>query len=207
MKKPVRLVITGGPSAGKTTVAQILNKEFHNQIAVVPEAATILFQGGIPRGPQVADLVFQQRAIYLLQKELEEYFSFKNSNKLIVCDRGSLDGVAYWPAGARTTLFKSVGSSEAREINRYDWVIHLDTAARPSYALTNVRQEDFSLARKINTKILRAWDKHPRRVVIQNSTDFSKKIALAILIINMILDGHTRDEICQRVAARNHRVK
>ena len=45
----MKLVLTGGPSGGKTTLAQALMREMADQLIVVPEAASILYGGGWPR--------------------------------------------------------------------------------------------------------------------------------------------------------------
>ena len=70
--RPLTIVITGGPSAGKTALATLLLKELPDDTCVVPEAASILFHGGFPRGKLDFQLNRQQRAIYFVQKELEE---------------------------------------------------------------------------------------------------------------------------------------
>ena len=45
----MKVVLTGGPSGGKTTIATALAKDLTAQTAVVPEAASMLFLGGFPR--------------------------------------------------------------------------------------------------------------------------------------------------------------
>lgn len=190
-----KIVITGGPAAGKTTVTDILHREFKDVIATVPEAASILFRGGLPRGPSVVDKVFQQRAIYFLQKELENYICQTNPHKFIVCDRGALDGLAYWPT-TPSGFFKSLETTEKKELSRYDWVIHLDTAPRNGYRTSHVRKEELSEARAINRKILKVWQNHPQRVVIPNSSDFSIKIKNAIEIIQLILANKPYKDVC-----------
>ena len=46
-----RIVLTGGPGGGKTTAADLFRREIGNRVVIVPEAATLLFQGGFPRSP------------------------------------------------------------------------------------------------------------------------------------------------------------
>lgn len=201
-----KIVITGGPAAGKTTVTDVLHREFKNVIATVPEAASILFRGGLPRGLSVADKIFQQRAIYFLQKELENYIHQTNPKKFIVCDRGALDGLAYWPT-VPMDFFKSLETTEKKELSRYDWVIHLDTAPKDGYKTSHVRKEELSEARAINKKILKVWQNHPQRIVIPNSSDFSLKIKSAIKIIELIIADKPYEDVCCIIDSKNNGLK
>lgn len=194
-----KIVITGGPSAGKTTLTEILKREFSSLIDIVPESASILFRGGLPRGDGVQDRIFQQKVIYQLQVEIEGYFEAISNKKILVCDRGTLDGLAYWP-GSVPSFWKLLKTDQEKEIARYDWVIHLDTAASKDYTRSHVRKEDWTLASNINLRILQAWKSHPRRIVIPNNTDFSKKLSEAIQIIRLIQEGRSCEDICASLA-------
>lgn len=189
----MKLVLTGGPSGGKTTLAQAIQKEFATGVAVVPEAASIVFSGGWPRRKTVDGVQHQQKAIYFVQRELEDLISHENSRKLLVCDRGSLDGIAYWPGpGPSGDFMNAVGSRVEREISRYDWVIHLDTAPVSYYDLSNpLRNETFDEAWKLNEKIKQAWAAHPQRFIIDNreSGHFIEKMQRALLVVEMIISG------------------
>jgi hypothetical protein len=44
-----RVVLTGGPGAGKTAVLELARQYFCKHVLVLPEAAGILFGGGFPR--------------------------------------------------------------------------------------------------------------------------------------------------------------
>ncbi|MCX7977956.1 MAG: ATP-binding protein [Bdellovibrionaceae bacterium] len=195
--KPIKVVITGGPSGGKTTLIEGLQKELGPEVLVVPEAATILYRGGFPRASSKSTQCHVQKAIYHTQKELEEllYEEHGRGKRLVVCDRGSLDGVAYWP-GSEADFFSALDTSSKKEISRYDWVLHLNTAAKPFYDTNNpIRTESYEEAIRLNEKIKRAWRRHPRRLIIDNSQDFFSKMALAIAVIRAILAGRTAEEI------------
>ena len=97
MNSYVKLAITGGPSGGKTTLIEALKKELGSKCAVVPEAASILYRGGFPRYKDPQAIVHAQTAIYYTQRELEDLVAVVSQKRLVVCDRGSLDSVAYWP--------------------------------------------------------------------------------------------------------------
>jgi tRNA uridine 5-carbamoylmethylation protein Kti12 len=92
-----KIVITGGPSGGKTTLIETLKKDLGNKITVVPEAASILYRGGFPRTTSDLNHFHGQRAICFIQRELEDLARAESRAEIIICDRGSLDSIAYWP--------------------------------------------------------------------------------------------------------------
>lgn len=197
INKTVKIAITGGPSGGKTTLIEALKKEFGAKVKIVPEAASILYKGGFPRVKTYEGFYHAQKAIYFTQKELEELRSKTHPDALIVCDRGSLDALAYWP-DTEESFFKTVDSSEQKEIVRYDWVIHLDTATEPDYDTTNeVRTESFGEAHLLNDKIKSSWKNHPQRIIITSENDFFSKMKKATLTIEAILQGKAYKEVIQ----------
>jgi nicotinamide riboside kinase len=190
-----KLVITGGPSAGKTTIAQAIQNDFQKEIQVVPEAASMLFQGGFPRGFDSESIKAAQLAIYHTQKQLEAIMTFRNPKKLILCDRGALDGAAYWPGSSRS-FFQAVRSNRDRELKRYDWVLHLDTAIPSHYDTTNpVRLENPFEAKRINERIKKAWSTHPRVLVVPNQELFIKKIENVLLLLREIIKGSSTKSV------------
>lgn len=190
-----KLAITGGPSGGKTTLIDTLQRDLGHQIAVAPEAASILYKGGFPRRKGTVRQKHVQRAIYFTQYELEALVQDEHSNKLIICDRGSLDSMAYWPKDGSRFL-DSVNSNLETEINRYDWVLHLDTAPEAHYDSENpIRTETYQEALDLNSKILDAWSPHPKRWVVHHQSDFFTKMSLCMKVIKMILDHKSFEDI------------
>jgi predicted ATPase len=192
----IKIVITGGPSGGKTTLIEALKKEMGSTVAIVPEAASILYRGGFPRLKSKDGMACSQKAIYTVQKELEELILHENPKaKLIICDRGSLDSVAYWPH-PEAHFFKTIKSNRKKELQRYNWVIHLDTASRSFYDTSNpIRTESFNEACSLNEKIKKAWQDHKQRLVISQNEDFLSKMTVSISVIRAILDGHDWNKI------------
>ena len=92
---------------------------------VLPETASILFGSGFLRSDSPAAKRAAQRAIYYVQHELEEAADADGTPAVVLCDRGTVDGIAYWlgPQG----LWSAVGTTQQAELARYDAVIHLRT--------------------------------------------------------------------------------
>jgi predicted ATPase len=193
--RPRRVVLTGGPGAGKTAVLEVLRRSMCSRVAVLPEAAGVVFGGGFPRGKLLEQRRAAQRAIYYVQRELEAS-ALANGAAIVMCDRGTVDGLAYWP-GAED-LWPAVGSSIDEELAHYHAVIHLRTPGLGAgYNHDNpLRIETADEAAAIDVKIAAAWARHPRRFEVPATTDFFAKVERAIAIV--------RDEL--PACCREHRV-
>lgn len=188
--KNIKVAITGGPSGGKTTLIEALKKEYAGRIKVVPEAASILYKGGFPRVNSYDGFFHAQKAIYSTQKEIEALRCKSYPDTLIVCDRGSLDALAYWPDTAEH-FFAEMKTTYHNEVARYHWVIHLDTAREPDYDTSNeIRTETFNEALALNERIKKSWSIHPQRIVISSEQDFFSKMKKAVSVIDAILAGN-----------------
>jgi predicted ATPase len=174
-----RIVLTGGPGAGKTAVLELVLHSFCSHVRVLPEAAGIIFGGGFPRGSRSVERMAAQRAIFHVQRELEAAAEATPA-ALVICDRGTVDGYAYWPGGE--DFWAAVGTTRDDELLRYDTVIHLRSpAAGNGYNHDNpLRIETASEAAAIDERIVQAWNGHPRRVIIDSTPDFLAKARRAI---------------------------
>jgi predicted ATPase len=191
-----RIVLTGGPGAGKTAVLELVRRYFCKHIDVLPEAASVLFGGGFRRGTTLAGKAAAQRAIFHVQRELEAVADAEANAAIILCDRGTPDGLAYWPGPV--DYWVELGTTRERELARYDAVIHLRTP--PSNGgynhLNPVRIETAAEAAAIDKRIEEAWDGHPRRFMVENTPDFLDKAQAALAILRAELP----------VCCRGHRV-
>ncbi len=196
----IKIAVTGGPSGGKTTLIETLKKELKSQVSVVQEAASILYRGGFPRRSTDENKVHAQRAIYFTQMELESLICHESKSTVIVCDRGSLDGAAYWPH-AESMFFSSLSTTRDRELKRYHWVIHLDTAPLEQYDDTDpVRIESYNEANSLNEKIRIAWRGHPQRFIVRKNSDFLEKIKTSMLIVKMISQNNPYELISRTIS-------
>jgi predicted ATPase len=179
-----RIVLTGGPGAGKTAVLELARKHFRNRIDILHEAASIVFTGGFPRHTEPYASACAQRAIHGIQVELERMAMETPSDKAIICDRGTIDGLAYWPFEAER-FFADIGSSLEQELARYVAVIHLRTPPRGGgYHKTGVRTEQADEAEVIDERLLDVWKTHPKRYVIESAVSFMEKAHRAMTIID-----------------------
>jgi predicted ATPase len=183
-RAPKLIVLTGGPGGGKTAVLEIARKHFAERVVVLPEAATIVFGGGFPRGVSAVARRAAQRAIFRIQVELEAMTIEEGRAGVVLCDRGTVDGVAYWPDSAET-FWRAVGTTHEAELARYATVIHLHTPpAGGGYNHENrVRSEGADEAAQIDARIASAWSLHPRRFFIDSEKAFLTKAAHALELI------------------------
>jgi predicted ATPase len=178
-----RVVLTGGPGAGKTAVLELIRRSFCEHVKVLPEAAGIVFGGGFPREEDLECKRAAQRAIFHVQRELENTGDSHNPT-IVLCDRGTLDSLAYWP-GPTEEFCPAVGTTRAEQLARYDAVIHLRTPPLDhGYNHQNpLRTESAAVAAEIDERILRAWEGHPRRYVIESTASFLDKAAEAVALV------------------------
>lgn len=176
---PRLIVITGGPGAGKTAVLDIASRMLNHHIAVLPEAATLLFSGGFPRRDAESARKAAQRAIFYVQHELESLFVDEGKARCVICDRGTLDGLAYWP-GPQEEFFAQLGTTREAELHRYSTVIHLRTPTVGYNHQNPLRIETAEQAHAIDERIAAAWAAHPHRVFIENAPNFMSKAQAAL---------------------------
>ncbi len=175
-----RIVLTGGPGGGKTAVLEMARRYFCQHVAIAPESASIVFGGGFPRSASPSGLRAAQRAIFYVQDALETVALESRQNAVVLCDRGTLDGLAYWP-GSRASFFKEFNTSLEDELSRYAAVIHVEVPAlEGGYETNQIRNESAAQAREIDQRIIAAWKGHPRVLSVGARDGFLDKLACAI---------------------------
>jgi predicted ATPase len=190
-----RIVLTGGPGAGKTAVLELIRLFFCEHVKTLPEAAGIVFGGRFPRGDDPPSRQAAQRAIYHIQRELESVAEAENA-AVVLCDRGTVDCAAYWIGEG--DLFSAVGTTRATELARYDTVIHLRTPTSQAYTRDNpLRLESAEEAAAIDARIAVQWSEHPHRLVVEPTEDFLHKAATALALLR-----HEVPECCRHHVRR-----
>ena len=194
------VVITGGPGGGKTAVLEIARKNFCEHISILPEAASIVFGGGFPRGDSLEARKASQRAIFHIQHELEQLVLEEKKAAVVLCDRGTLDGLAYW-VGDEDSFWKEVGSTKEQELKRYAAVIHMRTPPlEQGYNNQNpVRIENAIQAAEIDRKIEEVWKDHPHKYFVSSENEFLEKVEAAVKIIKEHLPECCRGHIIKEL--------
>jgi len=185
-----RIVLTGGPGGGKTTALDLFRRELSGKIASVPEAATMIFSGGIDRCDDLQVTRAQQVAIFNLQKNLEYIQRKMHPDCLILCDRGSIDGLAYW-SGSDDDFFNIMNTTMEYELSRYDAVIFFETAAHSGAEIKSnnpIRNESQKAAIDLDKKLQRIWSQHPNYNFVASSESFIKKIMFGIKTIESVIE-------------------
>ena len=184
-----RIVLTGGPGGGKTTAADLFRREIGQRVVVVPEAATMLFRGGFPRSHELHAQKTAQSAIFQVQRHLEDVQSALFPDRILLCDRGTIDGAAYWPGGP-SEFFDFVGSTLEKELARYDAVLFFETAAAGGMSIEGgnpIRTETNEQALSLDQQLREIWSHHPRLVYVPHHTSFVKKIMLGLARLESIV--------------------
>lgn len=179
---PQRIVLTGGPGAGKSAVLELVRRSFCRHLVMVPEAASIVFGGGFPREDEPACRRASQQAIFHVQHALEGCAGAHHP-AVLLCDRGSVDGAAYWPGP--DSFWTVMNTSQSRELARYDVVIHLRSPQlADGYNQANpLRTESAATAAALDDAISTVWAPHPRRLVVPAGPDFMVKATRAVELI------------------------
>jgi len=184
------IVLTGGPCAGKTTVLASLQAEFFHVALFLPEAATQIFALEQNRPKLEWDdcrHIRLQRNIAAKQAGLEEFgqhIAARRGYRLIVCDRGLGDVLAY-PGGRKVV-------EQSTLIDRYHAILHLESLATAAPELysndgNSCRQEDVTTAADLEVRTRQAWSWHPSWHFIRGS-DLTGKTRRAMDIVGRLVE-------------------
>ena len=187
--EPQFVAVTGGPGGGKTAILEMASRAFCSHVVILPEAASIVFGGGFPRIGTPLGRRAVQRAIFHVQRQLEELAREPTQSiALVLCDRGTVDGAAYWP-GEASEYWEQVGTTQAIELAHYDAVIHLETPPiDKGYNHQNhLRTETAQEAALLDDAIREVWSQHPHRIAISSEARFMDKAMHALHTIELLL--------------------
>ena len=137
--------------------------------------------------PHAAQFVAHMQATQqnYVQRNLEGIYEIMKPDLAHVCDRGTLDGAAYWPGGVERFL-GAMGTTLEAEFRRYDAVIFLRSSAhgRGEYhADGSVRTETAAQARELDRRLERIWSSHPRFHLVDHEVKFYEKVASVLIAL------------------------
>jgi len=158
---------------------------------VVPEAATLLFSGGFPRNGDPDASAAAQSAIFHVQRNLEDVQAAKHVGRILLCDRGTVDGAAYWPGDDRMAFFPHVGTTYEAELARYDGVIFFETAAAGGLSIegnNRTRIESNDQALELDHRLQALWSRHPRYTFVANNHSFFGKITQGLGALQALVE-------------------
>ncbi|MBI2042549.1 MAG: AAA family ATPase [Candidatus Nealsonbacteria bacterium] len=193
-KKIPKIVLTGGPCSGKSSIMKSIQKKFGDSVHCVPEVATILIsQLGISLLPddQVARQRFS-RSIYRIQKIFEATsaeHAASRGKKCLILDRGSIDAAAYM-SGGLSEMEHIYQTTREAEYSQYDLVICLEVPPKDIYEKVKhnnpARSETYEQAERLGEKIREVWFKHPGFCLIPNYFSWTEQEDIAMgLVINL----------------------
>ena len=200
-----KIVLTGGPCAGKTTALVRVIEHFSSlgfKVFTIPEVPTLFTQAGMNYLTTNQAFFYEgEKATLEIQLALEDKFMLMAEQcqkpAVIVCDRGAMDISAYMTPEMWSDITRSVGTSTPKLRERYDAVLHLVSAADGAeqyYTTANnasrveqMNEEGLRIARMLDKKVIHAWTGHPHLRVINNHDDFEAKMHRVLKEISNVL--------------------
>jgi CYTH domain-containing protein len=153
-----RILITGGPLAGKTTCSTTLKYKFINKVTIVPKVSTLLLKG-FPENKDDSDwMCYFHKALIPAQYAIEEFLTkeaIKKRHKVIIMAGSVHDCLAY----TKLTQQELIKEFNIKSISEsYDMVILLDSISLHYIPLYDI------------------YSSHPNFHYIKRTDDIKKKI-------------------------------
>lgn len=192
-KRVPRIVLTGGPCSGKSTLMAELRRELEPLVHCVPETATIVIaQVGVKPPRDKAGIRQFQRTIYRVQRGFEtisDLQAARDGKKALLLDRGVIDNAAYC---ASLSEFEDVcRTSLEYEYAQYDIVVCLAMPSREIFdamgANNPARGESYDQAAALGRRIAAVWGRHPNFHLVADAASWVAKANAAKAIIGNFL--------------------
>lgn len=184
-----RIVLTGGPCAGKSTGLAVIERKLKDlgyKVVIMSEMATDVINSGLHPmdiGVDFQDILIENQ---LARDKAYERMLLKNKDKydkvVILYDRGIMDGRAYCSKEEFAKLLGMHNIRETQIMTFYDGVFHLVTAADGApgaYTTENnkARMETAEEAVLADRRTLNCWVGHPHlRIITNNGVNFEQKM-------------------------------
>lgn len=180
-----KIVITGGPCAGKTQAISEIKKRMKKTgytVIVISEVPTEMILSGI-NPKRVGKYVFQKTIILLQQQKEKIMLNALHSSCLgkivILYDRGIIDHFTYLSEKECRLIKQELNIDLLECYDNYDLVFHMSSTASelPScFFNTEHRKDTIKEAAQSDKLIGEYWKNHPNYHYIKCSKDFNEKI-------------------------------
>lgn len=169
------VVITGGPSVGKTTIITLLREQ---GFPIVEEQATKLIREGEIL-PWVDRHAFQKE---VLRRQLDVEMPFASSETPVFLDRGLFDGEAYYMCDGLEppSIFQNLPPS------RYSLALLIEEL--PFFDNNGVRFEDIEFTRKITPVIEQCYKRRGIRVERIPALPPQERVDFVLKTVNACLE-------------------
>lgn len=173
----MKIVLTGAPCAGKSSVIRVL-QETRADVQVVPEIASLLIKdcGFLPQLPGCETLFSLTAYRWQVAAEEAAIVTAQHKGKTkVVFDRGRLDPTAFIDNG-----LQALALDLDYELAQYDKVIQLGLAPEHVFQAmkTNnpARVHDFNQSVYYDGKLRDVWRHHPNFVYINDRPSWAEKL-------------------------------
>ena len=194
-----KIVLTGGPGSGKTTVIESIKKNFGGKykVIVADETASHLMGMGLrPFGDNPIPLLDFQELVLKGQLSKEEVIDIAlnyipDNNIIVIYDRGLIDNMAYISEDEFNLILNRLEKKYTVNdfLERYDLIINL-VSREDFYTTENnpERTEKIGEALSLGKKTLESWMGHKNIKIVSPKDDINDKIKEVLNYINEVLD-------------------
>ena len=197
-----KIVLTGGPCAGKTRIigdlGNYLSEKGYYVITLAETATQLIKSNMLPCMDEKHVLVFQDIILkmQLMKEEMAVRYAkeiLPDEDVVILCDRAIMDNRAYLGTEEAFQYLLNINNlAEEEIINSYDFVIDListATAKKDVYQLDVVRSESVDDAMLLDKKTTLAWINHPQMIIVKPTEKIEEKSAIVVDEVNSYLKG------------------
>jgi predicted ATPase len=196
---PHRIVVTGGPCGGKSTVLDRLREACSTTIRVMPEFASMLLEQGaashIEREDDASETwsEYVNRTILPAQTAVEDAHlcvARENGNSAVIFDRGLLDPAAYLPGGKDDLADRH----ELDLRKRYTMIVHLESVACVSKAKydrlrARARYDAADRAKERDYALREAYCEHPNWQFVSAEGGMDAVTQRVLRLVGPLTDG------------------
>ncbi len=123
---------------------------------------------------------------------MEDIQAANYPDRVLLCDRGTIDGAAYWPDHP-DDYFVAMGTTISAELGRYDAVMFFETAAVGGLEIeggNRYRTESEREAVQLDRRLRLLWSQHPCFHLVSHERSFLHKINVGLAVLQQLLQDN-----------------